>query len=128
MAYLYIFSYKLRYWCVCVSVKPENTKLSLDKSNTSAVLLSSTVVFNCTTFSHPPAHEYLFFHNQVLLGRNVSGFYHLQISNSGVYSCTPVNSAGVGESAAVSLTVVGRFAKNFYVCHWLISLSLHLST
>jgi len=61
--------------------------------------------------SHPPAHEYLFFHNQVLLGRNVSGFYHLQISNSGVYSCTPVNRAGIGESAAVNLTVVGRFTK-----------------
>ena len=91
-----------------VSVKPENTKLSVDTLNTSAVLLGSTIVFNCSTWSYPPAHDFLFYHNQLYIGSNASGFYYLHISESGTYSCSPINNAGFGESAAVSFTVVGR--------------------
>lgn len=94
-----------------VSVKPENSKLSVDISNTSAVLLGSTIVFNCSTWSHPPAHDFLFYRNQLYLGSNASGFYYLQISESGIYSCSPVSKAGVGESATVNLMVVGKYTK-----------------
>ena len=89
-------------------MKPENTKLSVDTLNTSAVLLGSTIVFNCSTWSFPPAHDFLFYHNQLYIGSNASSFYYLQISESGTYSCSPINNAGFGESATVSLTVVGR--------------------
>ena len=94
--------------------------MSVDSSNTSAVLLGSTIVFNCTSFSSPVPHKYRFFRNQVFLGSNVSGVYHLQMRESGVYSCMPVNSAGVGESANVNLTVVGKFPKflhHMYICN-----------
>ena len=45
------------------------------------------------------------------LGSNASGFYYLQISESGIYSCSPVSKAGVGESATVNLTVVGKYTR-----------------
>ena len=44
----------------------------------------------------------------MFIGSNVSGFYNLKMSRSGVYSCLPVNRAGVGETATVNLTVVGK--------------------
>ena len=91
-----------------LAVKPENTHLSVDTANTSAVLLGSTVIFNCTTSSHPKPHIYWFYHNQELLGSNISGVYYLQVNTSGVYSCLPVSNAGVGETASVNLTVVGK--------------------
>lgn len=91
------------------AVKPENTQLSVGSLNTSAVLLGSTVTFNCSTSSYPSPHVYWFYHNEVFIGSNVSGFYNLKMSRSGVYSCLPVNRAGVGETATVNnLTVVGK--------------------
>ena len=45
----------------------------------------------------------------MFIGSNVSGFYNLKMSRSGVYSCLPVNRAGVGETATVNLTVVGKW-------------------
>ena len=90
------------------AVKPENTQLSVGSLNTSAVLLGSTVTFNCSTSSYPSPHVYWFYHNEVFIGSNVSGFYNLKMSGSGVYSCLPVNRAGVGETATVNLTVVGK--------------------
>ena len=90
------------------SDKPSNTKLSVDVLNTSAVVIGSSVVFNCTTDSHPAPQEYRFLHNEQLLGSNTSGIYHLQISNSGVYRCVPINKAGEGESAVLNITVFGE--------------------
>ena len=90
------------------AVKPENTHLSVGSLNTSAVLLGSTVTFNCSTSSYPSPHVYWFYHNEMFIGSNVSGFYNLKMSRSGVYSCLPVNRAGVGKTAAVNLTVVGK--------------------
>ena len=90
------------------AVKPENTQLSVGSLNTCAVLLGSTVTFNCSTSSYPSPHVYWFYHNQAFIGSNVSGFYNLKMSRSGVYSCLPVNRAGVGETATVNLTVVGK--------------------
>ena len=100
------------------AVKPENTQLSVGSLNTSAVLLGSTVTFNCSTSSFPSPHVYWFYHNEVFIGSNVSGFYNLTMSRSGVYSCLPVNRAGVGETATVNLTVVGKLLYCTFNLSW----------
>ena len=90
------------------SDKPSNTNLSVDVLNTSAVLIGSPIVFNCTTDSHPAAHEYRFVLEEELLGSSSSGIYHAQISSSGVYRCVPINRAGEGESATINITIFGE--------------------
>ena len=90
------------------AVKPENTNLTTT-ANTSAVLLNSVVTFHCTAEASPPTHDYLFYHEQTLLGSNSSGTFDTQVSKSGQYYCVPVNVAGRGDNDSISITVVGKY-------------------
>ena len=89
---------------------PENTSMNvkLTKGNTSAVVQNSFVTFSCTSKASPPPHEHRFYHNDNLLGTNSSETYKTQVSESGLYSCVPVNTVGFGVSDTVNITVVGK--------------------
>ena len=82
---------------------------TLTKGNTSAVVQNRFVTFSCTSKASPPPHEYRFYHNDNLLGTNSSGTYKTQVSESGLYSCVPVNTVGFGVNNTVNITVVGKF-------------------
>ena len=82
--------------------------VTLTKGNTSAVVQNSFVTFSCASKASPPPHEYRFYHNNNLLGTNSSGTYKTQVSESGLYSCVPVNTVGFGVNDTVNITVVGK--------------------
>ena len=89
-----------------VTAKPENTNLTT-AANTSAVLLNSQVTFHCSADGSPPPHNYLLTLNGEVLASNSSGYFSIQITESGNYSCVPVNKAGNGEVDSIAIIVVG---------------------
>ena len=92
-----------------ISDPPENTNLTTT-ANTSATLKNSNVTFTCTAEGSPPPHEYRFYHKGTLLGNSSSGTFQTHLTKSGlsVFSCVPVNKAGVGENKSVTINVVGE--------------------
>ncbi|XP_068758738.1 fibronectin type III domain-containing protein-like isoform X1 [Montipora capricornis] len=90
-----------------VHYKPENTQLSVDANNISAVLYNGQVRLTCTSHSHPAINAYRFYRFQELLGQSTTGIFDLIARDSGLYSCIPSNDAGPGEKAQVTLVVDG---------------------
>ena len=86
---------------------PENTNLTTT-ANTSATLKNSNVTFACTSEGSPPPHEYRFYHKGNFLGSSSSGTFQTLVTQSGLYSCVPVNTVGVGENRSVTINVVGE--------------------
>ena len=87
--------------------KAENTNL-ITTANVSATLKNSVENFTCTSKGNPPPREYKFYHKGIYLGKSSSGFFQIQVSESGLYSCVPVNEVGDGEKGEVDITVVGK--------------------
>ena len=88
---------------------PENTKLTTT-ANTSATLKNSNVTFTCSAEGIPPPHEYRFYHEGTFLGNSSSGTFQTRITQSGlsVFSCAPLNKAGVGGHKSITINVVGE--------------------
>ena len=88
---------------------PENTELTTS-ANTSATLKNSNVTFTCTAEGSPPIPEYRFYHMGTFLGSSSSGTFQTQVTESGlsVFSCVPLNKAGVGEHKSVTINIVGE--------------------
>ena len=95
--------------CFVISDPPENTKLTTT-ANTSATLRNSNVTFTCTSEGNPPPHEYRFYHEGTFLGNSSSGTFQTQVTESGIYSCVPVNKVGEGEKGSVTINVVGKWS------------------
>ena len=98
---------------------PEGTALSV--ANTTA-LKGSVVTFNCTTDAFPSPHEYKLYHEGNLLETNSSAVFKIPITQGGMYSCTPNNTVGIGDSATVTLTLVGECVHNtsyMYMYIWM---------
>ena len=90
-----------------ISDPPENTNLTTT-ANTSATLKNSNVAFTCTSEANPPPREYRFYHEGTFLGNSRSGTFQTHVTQSGLYSCVPVNKVGVGENRSVTINVVGE--------------------
>ena len=99
-----------------VLVKPEKTRLTINKDITKPVQFGSFVTFNCTTHARPDPDGYKFYRGQELLSSSGSGVFDLRLQHSGLYSCLPFNSAGDGDQASLKIIVDGRLrlvAKSF---------------
>ena len=99
-----------------VLVKPEKTRLTINKDITKPVQFGSFVTFNCTTHARPDPDGYKFYRGQELLSSSGSGVFDLWLQHSGLYSCLPFNSAGDGDQASLKIIVDGRLrlvAKSF---------------
>lgn len=63
---------------------------------------------NCVTDASPEA-EYHFYFNGKSIGNSTSGVFNTtEVADGGDYTCVPVNALGTGDSASVSITVVGK--------------------
>ena len=99
-----------------VLVKPEKTRLTINKDITKSVQFGSFVTFNCTTHARPDPDGYKFYRGQELLSSSGSCVFDLRLQHSGLYSCLPFNSAGDGDQASLKIIVDGRLrlvAKSF---------------
>ena len=85
---------------------PTRTSLRTSLSNTT-VLKGTRVTFNCTTDAYPAA-SYMLYNNRRLLESNSSGIFSTNITEGGNYTCTAVNAAGTGQSAAIAIALVGE--------------------
>ena len=118
-----VYDYRVIHFSIIYTDPPENTKLTTT-ANTSATLKNSNVTFTCTAEGSPPPHEYRFYHKGTFLGSSSSGTFQTQVTKSGLYSCIPVNKAGVGENKSITINVVGEsffeysgtFCMFLYVC------------
>ena len=101
------------------SDSPEGTTLSV--ANTTA-LKGSVVTFTCATDAFPSPHEYKLYREGSLLETNSSGVFKIPITQGGMYLCTPNNTVGIGDSATVTLTLVGECVHNtsyMYMYIWI---------
>ena len=89
------------------SDKPSGSALTTTPSNTT-VLRGSTVSLNCSTDANPDVHVYQFFLNDTIIGNSSSGVFNITVEADGVYTCVPINAAGTGHNATVSITAVGK--------------------
>ena len=99
---LYVFSLDL----------PSDTALTTTPTNTT-VLHGSTVSLNCSTDANPAAHVYQFYFNNSFINNSISGVLNITVDTDGVYTCVPINTVGTGRNATVSITVVGKYIRNF---------------
>ena len=65
-------------------------------------------MLNCSTDANPEAHLYHFYFNDTLIGNSSSGVFNVTVEKDGVYTCVPINTVGAGDSANISITVVGK--------------------
>ena len=89
------------------SDKPSGSALTTTPGNTT-VLRGSTVSLNCSTDANPDAHVYQFYLNDTKIGNSSSGVFNVTVKADGVYTCVPINTAGTGHNATVSVTAVGK--------------------
>ena len=99
---LYVFSLDL----------PTDTALTTTPTNTT-VLRGSTVSLNCSTDANPAAHVYQFYFNNSFINNSISGVLNITVDRDGVYTCVPINTVGTGRNATVSITMVGKYIRNF---------------
>ena len=99
---LYVFSLDL----------PNGTVLTTTPTNTT-VLRGSTVSLNCSTNANPAAYVYRFYFNDAIIGNSSSGVFNITVDADGVYTCVPINEVGTGQNATVSITMVGKYIRNF---------------
>ena len=92
--------------------RPTDTALTTTPTNTT-VLRGSTVSLNCSTDANPAAHLYQFYFNNSFINNSISGVLNITVDTDGVYTCVPVNTVGTGRNATVSITVVGKYIRNF---------------
>ena len=91
---------------------PNDTALTTAPTNTT-VLRGSTVSLNCSTNANPAAHVYRFYFNDAIIGNSSSGVFNITVDADGVYTCVPINEVGTGQNATVSITMVGKYIRNF---------------
>ena len=92
------------------SDQPTASALTSVPSNTT-LLRDTTVSLNCSTDANPAAHVYDFYFNDILIGNSSSGVLIVTVKADGVYTCVPINTVGTGHNATVSVTAVGKFAR-----------------
>ena len=63
---------------------------------------------NCSTDANPAAYMYQFFFNDAIISNHSSGLLNITVDADGVYTCVPINIVGRGDSATVSITMVGK--------------------
>ena len=120
LQYLFVRGCKYYRWFISFTDKATNTNLTT-AANTSAILKDSVVNFTCTSKGNPPPREYKFYHKGIYLGNSCSGFFQIQVSEGGLYSCVPVNEVGDGEEGVVDINLVGKCEG---ICYYLLFLFL----
>ena len=91
---------------------PTDTALKATPTNTT-VLRGSTVSLNGSADANPAAHVYQFYFNDAIIGNSSSGVFNITVDADGVYTCVPINEVGMGQNATVSITMVGKYIRNF---------------
>ena len=118
-----VYDHRVIHFSIIYTDPPENTNLTTI-ANTSATLRNSNVTFTCTAEGSPPPHEYRFYHKGTFLGNSSSGTFQTHVTKSGlsVFSCVPVNKAGLGENRSVTIDVVGEIffnSQEHFICFYM---------
>jgi hypothetical protein len=98
-------------WLFLFTDKPVETKLIVS-SGSRKVVVNGTLILNCTTLAVPPATEFRFYRNDSNIENATKGILtinNISSSEAGQYRCTPWNKMGKGQSASVSITILGNF-------------------
>jgi len=89
--------------------KPENFQFAASEMK---VCQGKVITFTCSADGNPAVHTYQLFENDVLVtdGSNSHGMWNRTMSTGGVfiYKCVANNSAGIGQSESVTVTVNGE--------------------
>lgn len=90
---------------ICIADRPSASKIT---TSNRTVLRGSSVSLNCATDASPPAYVYHFYFNGNFSGSISSGVFNHPVQEDGLFTCVPINSVGPGDSATLSVTVVGE--------------------
>ena len=77
------------------------------------MLRGSTVSLNCSTDANPVAHVYQLYFYDAIIGNSSLGVFNITVNAGGVYTCVPINKVGPGRNATISITMVGKYVRNF---------------
>ena len=88
---------------------PENTNLTVDHRNTSAIENGSVVNFACSSAASPAPHTFkLLVDGREVHNSSSETAFSVAVTQSGVYSCEAVNTVGSQRSNNVTITVFGK--------------------
>ena len=72
------------------------------------MLRRSLLSLICQTDGSPEVEFHLYF-NGYLIMTSGSGIFHVSVMSDGSYTCVTMNKVGVGKTASVIVTAVGKF-------------------
>ena len=72
------------------------------------LLAGSKLSLMCSTDANPEAYLYYWYFNNASIGNSISGVYSVTVKNDGKYTCVPVNTVGSGDTAIISVIVLGK--------------------
>ena len=104
--------------CPSLLDKPENIQFAASEIE---VCRGEVINFTCSADGNPAVHTYQLLENDVLLtdGSNNHGMWNRTMSAGGafIYKCLANNTAGIGQSESVTVTINGKFNKLTSVFH-----------
>ena len=108
----------------CFSLdSPRNTNLT---ATVNPVILTNSTTLECETDASPIPLYFLIYKNDVLVKNTTNGSYVISstvYTDSGCYSCHPVNDVGYGDNATLVLNITGIMFFQYFFLFFIFSVS-----